>query len=370
MVNEQRIISAQERMRAEGIDAYLILTHDDYLYFFGEDRFQPRAIIPSEGPPVIITFRGEEDEVRENLGTDEVKVFGTVGQQIKDVVETMRSLWAKGGNDGKLRVGVQMGFFTPYFLLTMFQKANPQVEVVNIAPVMDPLRMIKDETELRLIQQACQIAEQGMATVKQYLKPGITEHDLATEILYTIRKAGASGTAVPVFVNSGKRSGWLHGTATNKPIEAGELIVINLVPQYQGYCANLCRTFVIGEPTPKQQDMLDTHYLAQQAAVGTMQHGVTMKTVDNAAKAVFEERGYGEHYVPGFSHSIGLMFEETPMPTIHPSHMSVALQAGMTITAGHSVLSVPGIGGARVEDTYYLTQDGAQPLTHFEASLK
>ena len=67
MLNKSRLLRAQQRMRDQGFDAYLILTHDDYIYFFGEDRFQPRAIIPALGPPLVITFVGEEDEVKESL---------------------------------------------------------------------------------------------------------------------------------------------------------------------------------------------------------------------------------------------------------------------------------------------------------------
>lgn len=83
MLHKERLQRAQELMRQNHIDAYLILTHDDYIYFFGEDRYQPRAIIPDAGPPIIITFRGKEGEIIENLGVEDVRLFGTVGQQIK-----------------------------------------------------------------------------------------------------------------------------------------------------------------------------------------------------------------------------------------------------------------------------------------------
>ena len=92
MVNRERVQNAQERMRQQGIDAYLILTHDDYIYFFGEDRYQPRAIIPAQGLPLIVTFAGEEAEVRESLGVEDVRIFASVGQQIKDVVQVMRGM--------------------------------------------------------------------------------------------------------------------------------------------------------------------------------------------------------------------------------------------------------------------------------------
>lgn len=366
MINTERIQAAQEKMRHHDIDAYLILTHDDYIYLFGEDRFQPRAIVPSDGEPVIVCFSGEEPELRQSLGVDKVRVFGSVGQQIKDVVGVMQEL---AGGKEKIKIGVQMGFYTPAFLLNMFQRANPQVQVVDIAPVMDPLRMIKDDNEVALMRKAGKIASLGMDAAKRTIKPGITENEVAAEIEYAMRKAGGQGTATPVFVNSGVRSGWLHGTASDKVIGSGDLIVIDLVPRYKGYCANLCRTFVVGSPTEDQLKLFSVYKAAQQAAVKTMKPGVKVKEIDEAAKAVFEKNGLGNFYIYGISHSIGLTFEETPMPTIHPGHINHALEEKMVLTAGHSVLSVPGIGGVRIEDTYYLTNDGAEMITGHSSEL-
>ena len=360
MLNEDRIQRAQEQMRDQNIDAYLILTHDDYIYFFGEDRFQPRAIVPAQGPPIVVTFVGEEEEVRQSLGTGNVKVFGTVGQQIRDVVGTMRDM-AVGKES--MTVGVQMWFNTPAFLLNLFQRANPAVNVVDIAPVMDDLRMVKDDSEVDLMRRAAAIASVGIETATRHLRPGVTENEVAAEIEYAMRKAGGSGVAVPVFVNSGVRSGWLHGTASDKRIETGDLVVLDVVPRYRGYCANLTRTFVVGEPSLKQQDMHDTYRRAQAAGVEALRPGVRNRQIDEAAQAVFAEAGYGEHYVYGISHSIGLDFEEKPRPTIHQADAQVELRSGMTLTVGHSVLSVPGVGGVRIEDTFRLASDGPERLT-------
>lgn len=123
MLNKDRLSRAQQRMQDQGFDAYLILTHDDYIYLFGEDRFQPRAIIPAMGLPLVVTFVGEEDEVKESLGIEDARVFGTVGQQIKDVVGVMRQMAVEKES---MKIGVQMWFSTPAFLLDLFQRANPE----------------------------------------------------------------------------------------------------------------------------------------------------------------------------------------------------------------------------------------------------
>ena len=367
MVNTKRIENAQDRMKQQGIDAYLILTHDDYIYFFGEDRYQPRAIIPAEGLPLIVTFAGEEDEVRESLGVEDVRIFASVGQQIKDVVQVMRGMI---GEKDKLTVGVQMWFSTPAFLLNMFQRANPIVDVVDIAPVMDELRMIKDTSEIELMQRAAEIAGIGMETAVKTLRPGITENEVAAEVEYAMRKSGGHGVATPVFVNSGIRSGWLHGTASDKVIEDGDLVVLDLVPRYKGYCANLCRTFVVGTPSLKQMEMFETYKTAQAAGIEALKLGAKMRDIDTVAKKVFTENGYGEFYVAGISHSIGLGFEETPAPTIHPGDSGIQIREGMTVTVGHPVLSVPGTGGVRLEDTFHISEGAAKPLTVFPSELE
>ncbi|MCG9126571.1 aminopeptidase P family protein [Candidatus Poribacteria bacterium] len=367
MINKSRIKKAQDRMKQQGIDAYLILTHDDYIYFFGEDRYQPRAVIPAQGMPIIVTFSGEEEEVRKSLGVEDVRIFGSVGQQIKDVVQIMRGMV---GDKDKLKIGVQMWFGTPAFLLNMFQKANPIVDVVDIASVMDDLRMVKDENEIKLIQHAADIAVIGMKTAVKTLKAGITENDVAAEVEYAMRKAGGHGVATPVYVNSGIRSGWLHGTASDKIIEHGDLVVLDLVPRYKGYCANLCRTFVIGKPNNKHIDMYETYKEAQSAAINVLRPGKKIREIDAVAKSVYTENGYEEFYVAGIGHSIGLSFEETPAPTIHPGDSGITLCENMVMTVGHPVLSVPGTGGVRLEDTFHIKSNETIPITEFPSELE
>jgi Xaa-Pro aminopeptidase len=262
-----------------------------------------------------------------------------------------------------------MGFFTPAFLLDLFQRNNPQVKVVDIGPVMDELRIVKEPEEVERIRRAGELAAIGMRAALKALAPGVTEREVAAEAEYAMRKAGGDGTATPVYVNSGLRSGWLHGAATGKAIGAGEPVVIDLVPVAQGYCANLCRTVVLGAATDQHERMMGTYEAARQAVLQAMRPGATMRELDMAAKAVFDKAGLGEFYVMGISHGIGLAFEEIPAPTIKPAEAKVAVREGMVLTVGHSVLSIPGVGGVRLEDTYHVSPSGPAPLTSFPVGL-
>jgi len=365
-INYDRIKKAQKLMLEEGILGLMILNHDDYRYFFNDLRVQPRAIIPASGPPILIGFKAEEEEIRSMVANEEVRVFSHVGEQISNIREVFQSLF-QGPPPGLVhqehpKVGMQMWFHTPAFLVDMFRKVNKQVEVVPSDVVMDQLRMVKDEEEILKMQKAQSIAATGMNAAKKFLKPGITGHELATEITYQMMKAGSEGTSTPMHINSGKRSCWIHGTVTHEPIMKGDLVVIDLTPQYEGYCANLARTFVFGEPSSAQDKLFKTYLELHEETRKELKPGNTVSVLDAIGKEVCTRHGLGDYHIKGISHGIGLRFEENPASTIIPVHSKTRFQKNMTLTVGHTILAIPGGGGVRFEDVYRVTEDGGQIL--------
>ncbi len=355
-------------MREQGMLGIMVMTRDDYLYFFGETRVQPRAIIPAFGDPVFICFKAEEDEIRSVLGNTEVKIFSHVGEQMSSVTKTFKALIERVKHepgfapDAKPKVGMQMWFQTPAFLVDLFRKLNPQVQLVPSDPVMDELRMEKDPEEIEKIRQAQKIAALGMDRFKELLEPGITGHELATEITYTMMKAGAYGTSTPIHINSGVRSCWIHGKVDHEEIKDGDMVVVDLTPKFQGYCANLARTFVVGEPETQQLKLIETYIEINKATREALLPGVTVGRLDRIGRGVCIEKGLGEYHLNGISHGIGLRFEETPASTILPNHRTVKLKDKMTVTIGHTILAIPGYGGVRFEDVYRVTPEGGEIL--------
>jgi Xaa-Pro aminopeptidase len=366
-VRHDRIARVQARMREEGLLALVILNHDDYRYLFGTDRYQPRAVIPVEGPPTIIAFVGEEPEIRAGLPEGEVLVFGSVGGQIHDVVGMLHELVERLGPPaaGRPRVGIQMWFDTPAFLVELFRKVNPGFEVVSSDPVMDPLRMVKDEGELACMTEAQRIAGVGMDRARALLRPGVGAREIATEVTYAMLREGAEGTSTPLFVTFGIETCMLHGRLSPAPLQADELAVIDLTPRVEGYCANLARTFVLGEPSERQRALLDAYAALVPAARDAMRPGATVADMDRAVGEVLASHGLAEHQVQGIGHGLGLRFEETPAPTILPPHKGVPLRDGMTMTIGHTVLAIPGLGGVRHEDVYRVTPAGGELLHEY-----
>jgi len=367
-INHDRIRRAQELMAQHGIIGLMIMNYDDYRYFFGDIRAQPRAIIPAVGPPIFIGFSAEEQELCQELGNEPVKVFSHVGEQISNVRETFRSLFddpppgLKSPSSGKPRVGMQMWFHTPAFLVDLFRKVNPQVELVSSDPVMDELRMVKDPGEIELMRKAQSIAALGMDRTKQLLRPGVTGCEIATEVLYTMMKAGAEGTSTPIHINAGIRSCWIHGKVDRKPMQLGDLVVVDLTPQFEGYCANLARTFVLGDPNEVQRQLLDTYREMHEATRRMTRPATTVAELDTIGEEICIRRRLGEYHLKGISHGIGLRFEETPASTIIPAHRRTRLREHMTVTVGHTILAIPGIGGVRFEDVYRVTHDGGEAL--------
>jgi len=195
-INNNRINRAQELMREQGMIGLMIVNHDDYRYFFGDIRVQPRAILPASGPPIFICFSGEEPEIKKAVGDEKIKIFSHVGEQISDVRQTFQSLFngpppeMKHPEDGLPKVGMQMWFHTPAFLVDMFRNVNKQVDLIPSDPVMDNLRMIKDSDEIELLREAQRIAAVGMDKAHDMINPGISGHQIATEVLFICNDEG------------------------------------------------------------------------------------------------------------------------------------------------------------------------------------
>ncbi len=175
-------------------------------------------------------------------------------------------------------------------------------------------------------------------------------------------RAGAERTSTPIYVTFGIETCMLHGRLSPRPLQLGELAVIDLTPQVEGYCANLARTFVLGKPDDRQRALLDAYADVIPAVREAMRPGTTVAQLDGVVGAVLERHGLGAYHVHGIGHGLGLRFEETPASTIIPPHRNVPLREDMTMTIGHTVLAIPGFGGVRHEDVYRVTPEGAATL--------
>ncbi|MGQ9630477.1 MAG: M24 family metallopeptidase [bacterium] len=361
-VNRERTERLQKNMKERGIDVFLILNLEDYYYFTGDVRRQPRALIPSEGGPFIFCFASEIEEAKRQTWIEDIRGYRGLHEMMLGIINFL-------GERGweKPKIAVELDFSAPAFLIERFKSANPEATVVDARDIVSPLRKIKDEGEIERIRRAAELADFGMEVARRTIKPGVTELDVAAEVEYQMKKVGMERLSFPIFVNSGHRSLWLHGMATSKPIERGDLVLVDIGPVFQGYCGDITRIFSVGTPTEDQKKLYATYRGAQKGAIEELiKPGVAIHSVEETLQESFDGAGFGEYYLRGFIHGIGLGFEEMPFPTIFPQDVLESFETNMTLAVGHSVLSVPGIGGVRVEDTVLLKDTGCEYLTSFE----
>jgi Xaa-Pro dipeptidase len=227
------------------------------------------------------------------------------------------------------------------------------------------LRIKKDEQEIKLIRQACKLADIGMQTAAEIIRPDMKEREVAAEVEYTMRKAGSDGTAFDTIVASGFCCAYPHGASHERTIEDGDFVVVDLGAKYKFYCSDITRTFIAGKPSEKQTKMFKTIQWAQQKAIDAIKPGVAAKDVDAIARRVVEEAGFCDYFVHNLGHGVGLEVHEVPV--LSPDSKDV-LEAGNVVTVEPGIY-LPGFGGVRIEDTVLVTKSGAEKLTSANCSV-
>ena len=222
------------------------------------------------------------------------------------------------------------------------------------------LRRVKDANEIKLLRKAAELTSEGMRVAREAVAAGAKEYEVAAEIEYAMRKQGSSGTAFETIVASGPCSAFPHGGCSDREIHAGDLVVVDMGATYKFYRSDMTRTFVAGKPSEKQKKLYEAVRSAQAEAFKAVKPNVKAKDVDTAARTVIADAGYGENFVHGLGHGVGLEVHEPPI--LSPDSEDV-LAEGNVVTVEPGVYLV-GYGGIRIEDTVSVQKNGAEKLTH------
>lgn len=207
---------------------------------------------------------------------------------------------------------------------------------------------------------ASAINDAGMRHIRNYLKPGVTEQEIAIEAEYFLRRAGAEQIAF-LLVQFGSNSALPHCLPTERKLRRGDLILLDWGPVYCGYPSDVTRTWVIGEPSAEQRRIHDLVRRAQEAALAALRPGMLGKEADAVARAIIAAEGYGEafHHRLGHGMAVG--------PDLNPLSEDV-LEVGTAFSVEPGIY-LPGWGGVRIEDTVVMTEEGGEALDHIEKEL-
>lgn len=251
--------------------------------------------------------------------------------------------------------------------LKLFRKALKPLRLTTIGAdkIISSLREIKDEAELDNITKAQRIAEKAFDNILGFIRPGVTEKEIALELDYFMLRNGADALSFETIAVSGKKSSMPHGVPDEKIVEKGDFITMDFGAVVNGYHSDMTRTVCVGQPSDKQKEIYNTVLKAQLSALQKVSAGTPARDVDAAARDVIKNAGYGEFFRHSTGHGVGIEIHE--YPTV--SYLSkTILQKGNIITIEPGIY-IPDMFGVRIEDMVYVTDEGCINLTNSPKEL-
>lgn len=240
-----------------------------------------------------------------------------------------------------------------------WHEAAPCVEWALTRGLVESLRQIKDETELAFLEKAVAISDEAMQHLEEWIKPGVTESDVAWELERYMRTHGAEALSFTTIVGSGPNSALPHAVVTERIIQAGDPVVIDMGALYQGYHSDMTRSFCLKHATDEYLKIWQIVLDAQLAVEQRLKANMTGFDVDKIARDLIYNAGYEGKFGHGLGHSVGLAIHENPRAS---SQSQEVLSSGVVLTVEPGIY-LPGVAGVRIEDMVVIQEHGCQVLT-------
>jgi len=243
-----------------------------------------------------------------------------------------------------------------------YRQLQEKLKEVSLHPVqnwVENLRQIKEEEELKFIKEATAIANRAFVRIKELVKPGLRENEVARKLEYLLKEEGSEELPFPVIVASGRRSTFPHARPSNKIIEKGEILLIDFGARYQGYCSDLTRTIYMNIISGEKKEIYNLVQEAQREAIKLIKPGVEALQVDRVARVILKERKIDKYFGHGLGHGLGLEVHE--QPRISPK-TRCKLKENMIFTVEPAVY-IPRKYGIRIEDMVRVTKTGCEIIS-------
>ncbi|HEY4787513.1 MAG TPA: Xaa-Pro peptidase family protein [Bacteroidales bacterium] len=237
--------------------------------------------------------------------------------------------------------------------------------LVSIDGTVEKLRQEKDMHEIENLRKACLISDKALEQTIPFIREGVTELELTARLEFNLKTNGAENLSFDSLIISGARTSLLHGKPSQKKLEYGDLVLLDFGALYQGYHADISRTFILGKPSEQQKEIYHIIEKAQMEGVKSLTPDISSHTTDRAVRSFIPEK-YIAFYYPGLGHGVGLELHEEPF--LGQNYNEYMLKKNMTITIEPGIY-IPGWGGIRIEDTVLITEHGPESLTRFPREL-
>ncbi|MBI4287060.1 MAG: aminopeptidase P family protein [Chloroflexi bacterium] len=237
--------------------------------------------------------------------------------------------------------------------------------LISTQGVVAGIRAVKDKEELELIRRAVALGEQAFIHLTTFLRPGLSEKTVAWELEKYMREQGSDKMPFDIIVAAGTNAAQPHHHPSERPVQEGEPIIVDLGASFDGYGSDLTRTFYIGTPDDAYRKIYGLVLRAQQNAIDRIRPGLTGGEADGLARSIIEEAGYGAAFGHGLGHGVGMATHEEPR--LGPG-AAQTMRAGMAVTVEPGIY-LPEWGGVRIEDDVYLTTGSPQIMSHASRDL-
>ena len=349
------------------IDALILNPSPSLTYLTGlHFHLSERPIIcvfSSYQPPILVLPELEEGKTASTTYPIQTFTYREDPQKWQDVFSRALSPYKSGGKKTSIAVESRR---LRYLELTYIQNALPDAEVRSGDEMITSLRIQKDDQEILSMRKAAEIAQNAWQNTLDIVKVGISERQIANTLTYQLIQAG-SDAAFPFspIVSSGPNGANPHAVPTDRPLQNGDLLVVDWGASYDGYISDITRTYAIGEVDHELKQIAQIVFASNKAGRQIVQPGIEACQVDIAARDVIEQAGYGEYFFHRTGHGIGMEGHEPPYIR---SDNRLILQPGMTFTVEPGIY-LTGRGGVRIEDDILVTENGYESFTDLPREL-
>jgi Xaa-Pro aminopeptidase len=346
-----RLNKLRAQFAVQNIDALLVTQPDNRRYLSGFAGTAGTLLITPLTARLYTDFRYTE---RAQTEAPDYEIHQIAGDLNTALAEAIKELKLE-------RLGFEANDVTYHASVNLREAVSGAgAELVATVGLADELRQVKEPSEIVLIESAVSITLAALRHARDLTRPGITELALAWEIENFLRENGSQELPFPVIVASGPNAAQPHATPTERSIGRDESVIIDIGAKVGGYTADMTRTFYTGAPAGKFREVYDLVARAQAAAYAALLPGVTAGEVDDAAREVIRQAGYGPAFGHALGHGIGLATHELPRLA---ARVDTVLTDGMVFTLEPGVY-IPGWGGVRIEDDAVLEGGTARTFSY------
>ncbi len=348
----KRLHKLRRKFAEKEIDAMFVTQSENRRYLSGFDGSAGFLIISAKKAVLATDFRYTEQAVAEAPDFEILRIANNINDWFPGLIREM----------GIKRPGFEAGDISYNFhrqLNEALKKKKVRADLIPVEGLVESVRAVKEPGEIELIKKAAAITDTAYESVVKNIKPGVTEKQVAWELEKSLREKGSQSLPFDIIVASGPRAALPHAKPSERVIEDGDPVVIDMGARYGGYASDLTRTVCAGTADGTFKNVYNTVLKAQRAAIAIISKGITGKEADRAAREIIEKAGYGEAFGHSLGHGVGMAPHE--LPRLGPNSEDMFTE-GMVFTVEPGIY-ISGWGGVRIEDTVVLEKGKARQIT-------